>query len=172
MSALDAAAKVLQEAGRPLNCQEMIADMAAKEYWTSPQGKTPAATLYASSSTARDQNQGHPSPLPEDHPRSLRLPDPPSVLSRHFQPRTLQPGGNYVRTILYTTEPTSPSPRRPRPSPSPVRPMSAAAAVGRACSNSTLVTIPWRQAPGSRRQHQPANPLQSAPCRLRPTHPL
>ena len=47
LSALDAAAKVLQEAGRPMNCQEMIADMAAKGYWTSPAGKTPASTLYS-----------------------------------------------------------------------------------------------------------------------------
>ena len=47
LSALDAAAKVLQEAGQPMNCQEMIAAMAAKGYWTSPAGKTPAATLYA-----------------------------------------------------------------------------------------------------------------------------
>ena len=30
-----------------MNCQEMIAAMAAKGYWTSPAGKTPAATLYA-----------------------------------------------------------------------------------------------------------------------------
>ena len=46
-SALDAAARVLAEAGKPLNCQEMIAAMAAKGYWTSPGGKTPAATLYS-----------------------------------------------------------------------------------------------------------------------------
>ena len=39
LSALDAAAKVLQEAGRPLNCQEMIADMAAKGYWSSRSGR-------------------------------------------------------------------------------------------------------------------------------------
>jgi hypothetical protein len=45
LSALDAAAKVLGEAGRPLTCKEMIAAMAAKGYWTSPGGKTPAATL-------------------------------------------------------------------------------------------------------------------------------
>src|SRR5262249_42398563 len=45
-SALDAAARVLGEAGKPMNCQEMITDMAAKGYWTSPGGKTPAATLY------------------------------------------------------------------------------------------------------------------------------
>jgi hypothetical protein len=47
LSALDAADKVLQETGRPMNCQELIADMAAKGYWTSPAGKTPSATLYA-----------------------------------------------------------------------------------------------------------------------------
>jgi hypothetical protein len=47
LSALVAAAKVLQETGRPMNCQELIADMAAKGYWTSPAGKTPEATLYA-----------------------------------------------------------------------------------------------------------------------------
>jgi hypothetical protein len=47
LSALDAAAKVLQEAGQPMTCPEMIAAMAAKGYWTSPAGKTPAATLYS-----------------------------------------------------------------------------------------------------------------------------
>src|SRR4051794_25362782 len=47
MSALDAAAKVLQEAGKPLNCQEMIGAMAIAGYWSSPGGKTPASTLYS-----------------------------------------------------------------------------------------------------------------------------
>jgi hypothetical protein len=47
LSALDAAAQVLAECGGSLNCQEMIAAMAAKGYWTSPGGKTPAATLYS-----------------------------------------------------------------------------------------------------------------------------
>jgi hypothetical protein len=47
LSALDAAAKVLAEAGQPMNCQEMISAMARKGYWTSPGGKTPAATLYS-----------------------------------------------------------------------------------------------------------------------------
>jgi hypothetical protein len=46
-SAIDAAARVLEEAGKPLNCAEMIGLMAAKKYWTSPGGKTPAATLYS-----------------------------------------------------------------------------------------------------------------------------
>jgi HB1, ASXL, restriction endonuclease HTH domain len=47
VSALDAAARVLQEEGKPLNCKEMIQAMAAKGYWTSPAGKTPSATLYS-----------------------------------------------------------------------------------------------------------------------------
>jgi hypothetical protein len=47
LSAIDAAAKVLAEDGGALNCQEMIDAMAKKGYWTSPGGKTPAATLYS-----------------------------------------------------------------------------------------------------------------------------
>jgi hypothetical protein len=47
MSAIDAAAKVLGEAGEPMNCQELIKAMAEKGYWTSPGGKTPHATLYS-----------------------------------------------------------------------------------------------------------------------------
>jgi hypothetical protein len=47
LSAPDAAAKVLAEAGQAMKCQELIAAMAAKGYWTSPGGKTPAATLYS-----------------------------------------------------------------------------------------------------------------------------
>ena len=47
LSALDAAAKVLEEAAEPLNTQQMIAAMSAKGYWTSPGGQTPAATLYS-----------------------------------------------------------------------------------------------------------------------------
>ncbi|HXH21717.1 MAG TPA: winged helix-turn-helix domain-containing protein [Dehalococcoidia bacterium] len=47
VSALDAAAKVLGEAGGAMSCKEMIEAMAAKGYWTSPGGKTPDATLYA-----------------------------------------------------------------------------------------------------------------------------
>jgi hypothetical protein len=46
-SCLDAAARVLAEAGQPMNCQEMIDAMAKKGYWTSPGGQTPAATLYS-----------------------------------------------------------------------------------------------------------------------------
>jgi hypothetical protein len=54
LSALDAAAKVLQETGQPMNCQELIKAMAAKGYWTSPAGQTPAATLY--SAMTREMN--------------------------------------------------------------------------------------------------------------------
>ena len=46
-SALDAAARVLRESGQPMSCPELIEQMAAKGYWTSPKGKTPASTLYA-----------------------------------------------------------------------------------------------------------------------------
>jgi len=47
MSALDAAAKVLGESATPMTTGEMIEAMAAKGLWTSPGGKTPAATLYS-----------------------------------------------------------------------------------------------------------------------------
>jgi hypothetical protein len=47
VSALDAAARVLAEEGRPMTCKELIAAMAAKGYWTSPGGQTPDATLYS-----------------------------------------------------------------------------------------------------------------------------
>jgi HB1, ASXL, restriction endonuclease HTH domain len=47
LSALDAAAKVLAETRTPMTCQELIGAMAGKGYWTSPGGKTPAATLYS-----------------------------------------------------------------------------------------------------------------------------
>ena len=46
-SALDAAERVLEEAGQPMSCPEMIEAMTAKGYWTSPKGATPAATLYS-----------------------------------------------------------------------------------------------------------------------------
>jgi HB1, ASXL, restriction endonuclease HTH domain len=46
-SALDAAAKVLGEAGEPMNCVELIEAMSKKGYWTSPGGATPQATLYS-----------------------------------------------------------------------------------------------------------------------------
>ena len=47
LSALDAAAKLLGETGKPMSCKEMIEAMAARGYWSSPGGKTPASTLYS-----------------------------------------------------------------------------------------------------------------------------
>ena len=46
-SALDAAALVLRASGQPMSCPELIAQMTAKGYWTSPNGKTPSSTLYS-----------------------------------------------------------------------------------------------------------------------------
>jgi imidazolonepropionase-like amidohydrolase len=47
MSALNAAAKALGEAGAAMACKELIEAMATKGYWRSTNGKTPANTLYA-----------------------------------------------------------------------------------------------------------------------------
>jgi hypothetical protein len=47
LSALDAAAKLLGETGQAMSCPELIAAMAAKGYWQSPKGRTPASTLYS-----------------------------------------------------------------------------------------------------------------------------
>ena len=47
LSALDAAARVLQETGQAMSCTELIAAMAAQGYWKSPKGRTPAGTLYS-----------------------------------------------------------------------------------------------------------------------------
>lgn len=47
VSALDAAATVLKKAGKPMRSQEMIAAMTEAGLWSSPNGKTPHATLYS-----------------------------------------------------------------------------------------------------------------------------
>jgi hypothetical protein len=47
LSALNAAVRVLQETKQAMSCPELIEVMATKGYWTSPGGKTPAATLYS-----------------------------------------------------------------------------------------------------------------------------
>jgi hypothetical protein len=46
MSGLDAAAKVLAEAGKPMNCKAMVETMLAKGLWKTD-GRTPQATIYA-----------------------------------------------------------------------------------------------------------------------------
>ncbi len=45
LSALDAAAEVLKETGKAMNCKVLVAEMAKRDLWTSPQGRTPHATL-------------------------------------------------------------------------------------------------------------------------------
>ena len=45
-SGLDAAAKVLAEAGQPLSCKTIVNMMLEKGYWQT-KGQTPAATIYA-----------------------------------------------------------------------------------------------------------------------------
>ena len=47
VSALDAAAQVLAAKGEPTTAPELIAAMAEQKLWSSPNGKTLAATLYA-----------------------------------------------------------------------------------------------------------------------------
>jgi hypothetical protein len=47
VSALDAAAQVLQKAGEAMNCSALISAMAKQRLWKSPGGKTPHATLYS-----------------------------------------------------------------------------------------------------------------------------
>jgi len=47
VSALDAAAQVLAKAEKPMRAQDLIAAMAEQGLWSSPNGKTPSATLYA-----------------------------------------------------------------------------------------------------------------------------
>lgn len=47
MSALDAAAKVLEDAGEAMGCKVLITKMEEKNLWKSPGGKTPWATLYS-----------------------------------------------------------------------------------------------------------------------------
>src|SRR5579872_3022744 len=47
LSCIDAAAKVLTEAKEPMTTKAMIEQMAAKGLWSSPNGQTPAATLYS-----------------------------------------------------------------------------------------------------------------------------
>lgn len=47
LSAIDAAAQILANVKKPMNCKELIEAMATKGLWTSPGGKTPHATLYS-----------------------------------------------------------------------------------------------------------------------------
>src|SRR4029077_224292 len=46
LSCLDAAARVLASAKEPMTTKALIEAMAEKKLWSSPNGQTPAATLY------------------------------------------------------------------------------------------------------------------------------
>ena len=70
LSALSAAARVLEETGQAMTCQEMIAAMAAKGYWTSPGGKTPARHPLRRH-IARGHHQGRPGPLCQNRTRQI-----------------------------------------------------------------------------------------------------
>jgi len=48
LSALDAAARVLASAHKPMRAGDIITEMEAKGLWKTPGGKTPGATLYSS----------------------------------------------------------------------------------------------------------------------------
>jgi hypothetical protein len=48
LSQIEAAVEVLRTAREPMTCQAMVEAMSAKGLWTSPAGKSPDATLYAS----------------------------------------------------------------------------------------------------------------------------
>ena len=46
-SQLDAAVQVLTRSKKPMSCKELVDAMAKRKLWSSPNGKTPHATLYA-----------------------------------------------------------------------------------------------------------------------------
>ena len=46
-SQLDAAVQVLTRSKKPMSCKELVDAMAKRNLWSSPNGKTPHATLYA-----------------------------------------------------------------------------------------------------------------------------
>ena len=47
VSALDAAATILTDTGKPMRATELIAEMEQRGLWKSPGGRTPESTLYA-----------------------------------------------------------------------------------------------------------------------------
>jgi hypothetical protein len=47
LSQIDAAVEVLGKASEPMTCKAMVEAMTAKDLWSSPNGKTPEATLYS-----------------------------------------------------------------------------------------------------------------------------
>jgi len=47
VSCLDAAAIVIADSDKPMRANDMIAEIQQRKLWSSPEGKTPEATLYA-----------------------------------------------------------------------------------------------------------------------------
>lgn len=83
LSALDAAARVLAEAGGSMSTAALVAAVAERKLWTSPNGQTPAATSTPPSS-AISLPRGR-QPLPEDRTRPVRC-------HRPCRPSRLLPG--------------------------------------------------------------------------------
>ena len=57
-TALDGAAKVLGETGQPMTTKELVEAMAQKNYWASPNGATPHATLFGPSRARSTPKEG------------------------------------------------------------------------------------------------------------------
>jgi hypothetical protein len=72
VSALDAAATVPKAKGDAMRSGELIAAMAEQGLWSSPNGKTPHATLYAAI-PARDRGQGEGGAVPENRTRQVHV---------------------------------------------------------------------------------------------------
>jgi len=90
---LDAAARVLGEERRAMNCKELIETMAAKGYWKSPAGKTPASTLsplYSKRSRPRGRSPDSPKSTGAGS-RSANEPSAPVGPGSLTRPRTAGP---------------------------------------------------------------------------------
>jgi hypothetical protein len=61
---------VLKEKGEAMTCPELIDAMAAKGYWSSPGGKTPASTLYAA--IHQEIKTKARNPVPQNRTRQVR----------------------------------------------------------------------------------------------------
>jgi hypothetical protein len=61
-SMVDAALRILGAAKKPMSCKELVEAMTTKGLWSSPNGRTPANTLY-SSFLRLIQNKGKAAPI-------------------------------------------------------------------------------------------------------------
>jgi len=71
MSQMQAAMKVLRSARKPMSCREIMEAITKKKLWSSPGGKTPEATLYAS--ILRDLRKGKDSRFKKTAPGKFAL---------------------------------------------------------------------------------------------------